>query len=560
MPPTTAKKDKTTPDSNSNRNTPNPEIATTTTKPNTRSTGPPTLIEEQQDVKDSQDGRKYLEKHSLLCPPGEPATHASISTCLHQISIMSGVPKQAINAIRSVAFMLDEMEDTQVHESLRIALDTQMTEFTSDMKMLVEDAKEKINANIKAAEERINNITAAAPIPPTQHRQPANSYASALVNPPAHANPRIAAKEGIKARQFLMEGINNSKFSHLDNVQLKTTINNFLSDLDQPSGKIRSVGKTRSGGIVMEAENDETATWLSSADNQRKICNKIGAHAEFRNRTYNIIAFNVPLAINPDDAEHRLEICEANNMDGTTISSAKWAKAVERRSPQQRTAHLLLTLNNVDAANRAITNGISICNRRCHVERTKREPIRCLKCQGWNHLAKDCIEERDICGNCAGPHRTNSCLTDKKRCASCKTDDHSSWSRTCPTFLRKTAEFNDRNPDNSLQYFPTADSWTWSAVFKTSPVGPPATTPKIRLSGNQLGKRPQQQQQQMRKYDTYIPCDTYIPSHNYNMPENIDTAGWGEIAGPSNPQLENPRPPTSRNSSRTVASSTNNNA
>jgi hypothetical protein len=192
---------------------------------------------------------------------------------------MSGILKQSINAIRSVAFLLDKMEDTHVHESLRTALDTQMTEFTSDMKMLVEDAKEKININIKAAEERINNITAATQTPQTQPRQPTNSYASALVNPPVHANPRIAAREGIKARQFLMEGISNSKFSHLDNVQLKTTINNFFSELDLPSGKIRSVGKTRSGGIIIEAESDETATWLSSADNQHKICNKFGAHA-----------------------------------------------------------------------------------------------------------------------------------------------------------------------------------------------------------------------------------------------------------------------------------------
>ena len=51
-------------------------------------------------------------------------------------------------------------------------------------------------------------------------------------------------------------------------------------------------------------------------------------------------------------------------------------------TPTQRTAHLLLAFNNVEAANRAITNGLIICNRKCHVERAKREPIQCLKCQG----------------------------------------------------------------------------------------------------------------------------------------------------------------------------------
>ena len=262
MPPT-ANKDRST--SVSNSSSPNPGI---TAKPNTRRNGPPTLAEEQQDIKDSQDGRKFLEKHLLLCPPGEPATHTSISTCLHQISEMSGVPKQALNAIRSVAYMIEEMEDTQIHESLRVALDAQMTEFTSDMKLLIEDAREKINDNIKTAEERLNNITAH---PASQARNPVNSYASVLVNAPVHANPRIGAKEGIKARQYLIEGVKNSKFSHYDNMQLKNELNSILSNIDDSSGKIRSVNKIRSRGIIIEAENDETANWLSIQDNQRLV-------------------------------------------------------------------------------------------------------------------------------------------------------------------------------------------------------------------------------------------------------------------------------------------------
>ena len=540
MPPTTASKNRTTSDSsnsNSNRSSPSPGIAI---KPNTRRNGPPTLIEEHQDIKDYRDGRKFLEKHLLLCPPGEPATHSSISTCLHQISELAGTTKQVVNAIRSVAFMLEEMEDTQIHDSLRTALDAQMTEFTSDMKLLIEDAKEKINENIKTAEERLNKIPAQMLTQPN-HLATGKSYASILVNAPAHANPKIAAKEGIKARQYLIEGIKNSKFSHHDNIQLKKELNDILSELGYTSGKIRSVSKTKSGGIVVETENDETANWLANQDNQHTICERIGANAEFRNRTFIIIAFNVPLALNPEDKDHRIEICEANNLEESTITTAKWAKAVDRRSPNQKTAHLLLTFSNAEAANRAITNGLLICNRRCHVERSKREPIRCLKCQGWNHLAKECTEEKDTCGNCAGPHRTNSCLTKDTRCASCKTEDHASWNRACPTFLRKAAEFNNRNPDNLLQYFPTADSWTWSAMTKTPP--PPILPTKPRPSPVQLGKRPQIQQ---KTYDTYIPGDTYIPNYGsvYSAPAPVhnDAASWGELAGPSSS-----RPPNSNN-------------
>ena len=265
------------------------------------------------------------------------------------------------------------------------------------------------------------------------------------------------------------------------------------------------------------------------------------------------MAFNVPIVIDPRDENHRTEICEANDLDANTITAAKWAKAESKRTPNQRTAHLYLSFDNADTANRAITNGLTICNRRCHVEKTKREPTRCLKCQGWNHFAKDCIEGNDKCGNCTGAHQTSDCLSNNKACVSCRTNDHASWSRSCPIFVKKIDEFNNRNPDNSLQFFPTSDPWTWTSAVKPQPL--PAFTPtshkqkpapaQSKTSSVQQGKRPQQDR---RRFDTYIPTDTYIPSYNNtNTPTSADqlTPSWDDapLAGPSNLQRNrNPSP------------------
>ena len=538
MPTITQNKDRST--SNSNTSSPNPG---STTRPNTRRNGPPPLLEDHQDVKDPLEGRKYLEKYSLLCPPGEPPTHQSLTICLHQISALAGVPKQAVNAIRSVAFLLGELEDSQINITVRDALDSQMTEFTSDFKMLIEDAKERIDEHAKASEKRLASL---AP-PPTQSRSFTSTYASVLVNPPAYANPKVATREGIKARQFMIQGLNETKLSHLNPIQLKAEVNKILSELGSPAGKIRSIVISRSGGTVIEADTDEVAAWLSNSTNQGKLCEKLGPKAEFRTRSYNIIAFNVPTDIDPEVDSHRLEICEANGLDPTTIVSAKWAKAVDKRSPNQRTAHLLLSLDDANAANRAITNGLLICNRKCQVERTRKEPIRCLKCQGWNHFARDCITEKDICGNCAGFHRTSSCRVNERSCVLCKANDHASWSRACPTFVKKIAEFNARNPDNSLQYFPTADAWTWSMVDKPAafsagaPVPIPIPTPVLatqvqgRPSKTRLGKRPQHARTQG---DTYMPTDTYIPDYStqFSIPEYGDPFDWANEVRPSNPR------------------------
>jgi hypothetical protein len=259
-------------------------------------------------------------------------------------------------------------------------------------------------------------------------------------------------------------------------------------------------------------DSDAAATWVAEQENRDKICNKIGPGVSFRSRVHNLIAFNVPLGLSPENQNHLLEIGEANSLDPGIITTIKWVKSIHRRTQTQRTAHLFLTYSNADAANRAITNGIFICNRRCQVERVKREPTRCLKCQGWNHFAKECIEEHDKCGNCTKNHRTNDCPNPLTRaCVSCKTDDHASWSRDCPTFVKKLNDFNDRNPENALQYIPTAEPWTWTA---SAPSAQPQPQPPLsKPSMNREKSQPPKKTQNSR----YI-TDTYIPNYSKQIP------------------------------------------
>jgi hypothetical protein len=464
----------------------------------------------QHDINDETQGRSFLEKHLLLCPPGEPPTHNSLAACLHQVSAMAGVSKPVGNAIRSVAFLLGEMEETQINGILKEAFNTQITELTSDMASLIEDAKERLNEHFLDTEGRLAQLIDKAA---SQNRQnPPATYASATVNPPPHANPRVAAKKGIKARQFLVEGIADTKFSHTDMFQLKTEINKFLTELGLQSGKIRSINKLRSGGALLEMDSDAATTWLADQENRNKLCRKIGPGVTFRTRVHNLIAFNVPLEISPDDKNHRLEVSEANGLDLGSLTEMRWIKPIHRRSKNQRTAHLILTFTNADAANRAITNGLYICKRRCQIERVKREPTRCLKCQGWNHFVRECLEKNDTCGSCAMNHRTSDCPTPlTKFCVSCKADDHASWSRDCPTFNKKLNDLNDRNPENALQYIPTADPWTWTASVKPAPILTPASRP---ANGRDRSQPPKKTAAPPRRVNSYVPnYDSYVPSY-----------------------------------------------
>lgn len=44
--------------------------------------------------------------------------------------------------------------------------------------------------------------------------------------------------------------------------------------------------------------------------------------------------------------------------------------------------------------------------------------LRCFKCCGYYHFAKDCIKN-ETCGNCAGQHLTKECRNQEKKCVNC---------------------------------------------------------------------------------------------------------------------------------------------
>jgi hypothetical protein len=523
-------------------------------KPATRKrNGSLTVPDEYQDIKTALEGRKFLEKHSILCPPGEPTTNKALSICLHQVAAMNGLPKQALNAIRATALLLEEREEEAINETVKEAFDSQMTEFTSDMKQLIDDVNTKIDNHLKTAITQITKAAAEA-VPPaaTTIRQdnPAVTnitYATTLINPPPHANPKLAAREGIRARQFLLIKADDYTFGRHDIQQLKDDINKTLRELEASEGKVRAI-TSRNGterSIIIEVDTDELARWLSNKINMVELCSRLGEGITFRARVFNTIVFNAPLTIDPDNPAHREEITEVNRWEPGSISTVRWAKPIDRRSQQQRSAHLFISFTSPETANRAISNGIMICNKKCQVERVKRDPLRCLKCQGWNHKANECSLSANKCSNCAQNHRTSECRNPTtKRCVSCKSNEHASWSRGCPVFLKKSEELNMRNIENTMPFFPTNDPWTWSTGASTDNVQIHRPTP-LQKQTYDKGKEKQQPARTTKptgnyRYNPINPDYVEHPSHhNWEHPSDSNArapqrAGWWD---------EDPLPP-----------------
>jgi hypothetical protein len=427
-----------------------------------------------------------------------------MSNCLHQISEMKGIPNSISNAVRAAAFLVGEMEENAIHEVVREAVVSQINELAQDLKDLVEDTKEKISNHVQLKISEIAIPQPTAPllststptVPHTQTTPARRSYADSLIYPPPHANPKLAAREGIRARQIMLEGINeDSKHGHLNGTQLKSEFNKILGTLGLVGKGVRSATILKNRGVLVEMDNDSALAWIQKEDNSLAFRTDIGADVVIKPRTHMVIAFNAPLTLNPDDPAHTNEIRTTNNIDDGILTAIRWIKPPARRSLEQKSAHLFLSFTDAKSANRVISEGLMICNKRVRAEKVKREPTRCLKCQGWNHHAYECTSATDVCGNCAGEHRTNQCpAPHSTKCVSCGNGDHPSWSRACPTYLRKVGDCDSRNPENTLHFFPTEEPWTWTAKLDLTPPRPP-----------QQPQQQQQQQQPKQKNDTYRP-------------------------------------------------------
>lgn len=81
--------------------------------------------------------------------------------------------------------------------------------------------------------------------------------------------------------------------------------------------------------------------------------------------------------------------------------------------------------------------------------------LRCNKCQGFDHYAKDC-ESLPCCGKCSGTHETKDCDNEVvKQCINCvKSGEedcgHYTFDYICPTITKRQADMKKKTAEQSL--------------------------------------------------------------------------------------------------------------
>ncbi|EDR12593.1 uncharacterized protein LACBIDRAFT_323169 [Laccaria bicolor S238N-H82] len=362
----------------------------------TRATGSVETDEYEHEIGDSDKGRSFLEGRLLMVPAGALLTLGALATTLFQIAAMPGVALPVVNAVCTVAFLLRDVELEVVAEDIRDIAIAQYNELTNDLKDFTEGLRVKVMEELEKKTEVLKEKTVEL----------------------AEVVEKVA-QQGHVDKDGLWSPNGCQSLSSCKGEHQAMTISNRPTQGIKPQ-QLRQSGsgglalKLQNGGILVEMVTDDGAAWLASKANAEAFLQELGEkEASFKTRSFNVIAYYVPLNLDDNSEKDRGEIEEMNNIPKGTLTKLRWIKPPARRRPDQCFAHVIATFSDAESANRAIVNGLSICHKRVSVVKCKKEPIRCLKCQGWDHVALECViaKEVNVCGTCGGDHWTRQTLT-----------------------------------------------------------------------------------------------------------------------------------------------------
>jgi hypothetical protein len=219
---------------------------------------------------------------------------------------------------------------------------------------------------------------------------------------------------------------------------------------------VLEISKLHKVGFTIIFKEKEAITWLQDPSVEFEFVTAIAPDTSITKCIYSILIPRIPLTFNLSNDNHLREVEECNGFPAGVFTKARWIKPEYRRTPEQRAAHAIFAINDINIANNCIRDGLYICGLRIRPSRLKHEPMQCMKCRCWGHFAYTCTVTADTCGTCRGEHRSNKCSNkEKMHCVSCKSDVHASWDRDCPEFRRRCKQYDENYPENNLPYFPT---------------------------------------------------------------------------------------------------------
>lgn len=443
------------------------------------------------------EARQHLSKAGLL-ETTEPCNPQTMSIALKMLAASTTkIPTDVEKAINCLSEVIEKM-DTQCTEcpkvralpdqikeaclSMHKGLTEQITEMERNLSTKlagqidihaatgkIDEAIEKLGKATTEVEAKLTEVSGTA----SQIVNKANTYKEALLSNPAPGPARslesdmtrVASEAADKLERQVLFEVDGDELLAQSDVAVREKANQAIKQATSPAmlegAFIVDIIRVRRGALVIKMSSKEAADWLRHPEITPIFTANFLTGAVVKPRQYPLIVPRIPITFEPEDSEHLREVEETNDLPKDFIAKAKWIKPEYRRKMDQTVAHATFMLNDVNAANRCIKDGLLICGVKVYPVRQKRQPIQCMKCRGWGHFANVCHHTKDVCGTCGGEHRSSDCDGNwGNYCVSCKSTTHASWDRNCPEFAKRCAWYDRKHPDNTLKFFPTDSPWT----------------------------------------------------------------------------------------------------
>jgi exonuclease VII large subunit len=238
---------------------------------------------DKEDVNSLKEGENFLVK-KMFITVDSPPTVLSLALALFQVAQMqTNVPLQVKNVIRSVAYMLQKIDEEALSSALVDTLKTQLEGFThrsrdsvealskeikslkstfeSKMVGLADEVSGAIEADLATTVNKVTeNLTEKIDSANAPYRQALlrddSSGSAANVGPPDSTTVRVQAQAAIKDRQILVDPPRNSSLSTASssNASIITRAQEALNQLSPPSDLkdgFAVVTRLRNSGILL---------------------------------------------------------------------------------------------------------------------------------------------------------------------------------------------------------------------------------------------------------------------------------------------------------------------
>src|SRR6266481_2220539 len=318
-----------------------------------------TSIEELagQDINSAEEGASYLELNRLTAQAGEYSAD-DLAGALFQITMLPGIRsnKSGVDAVRAVAYVLAGAAlDSKAHditEAVSACIDTQMDVIRTDMDTLAADAearaaaasallKAQIETVAREAAESLQQAIKGMSDTTLKLTETTTRYRDALAGPPprapaagpllTHLAPRLRAREGIRARQVLLDPDRlggPATFRDDSLAGIRDEVNKAMSATNggDPAHRVKAMTKLCNGGILLELNSDEAAEWFADPEARKAFLSHLQGTATIKPRHYNVVVQFIPLTFRPNRDLDLREIKEVNKLDEGELAKAKWIK------------------------------------------------------------------------------------------------------------------------------------------------------------------------------------------------------------------------------------------